>query len=167
MKLTPNLITLFRIAVAFTAVCLYGRNPWANLIAVALTVAAIALDAFDGYIARKRNLATPRGARRPQRLGTRFHDANVVGPRAGRLALEPRRVRGHEVRLLLLPRPATGARARAGGDGGNPQRLGAGLDGRRRPHCRVGHRGVLHRARLAGAHRGLALREVLCGTRRK
>jgi CDP-diacylglycerol--glycerol-3-phosphate 3-phosphatidyltransferase len=62
MKLTPNLITLFRIGVAFAAVCLYGRNPWANLIAVALTVAAIALDAFDGYIARKRNLATPLGA---------------------------------------------------------------------------------------------------------
>src|SRR5712692_6976793 len=62
MKLTPNLITLFRIGVAFAAVCLYGRNPWANLIAVALTVAAIALDAFDGYIARRRNLATPLGA---------------------------------------------------------------------------------------------------------
>ena len=62
MKLTPNLITLFRIGVDFAAVCLYGRNPWANLIAVVLAVAAIALDAFDGYIARKRNLATPLGA---------------------------------------------------------------------------------------------------------
>ncbi len=62
MKLTPNQVTLFRIALAFTAVCLYGRNPWANFTAVALTVGAIALDALDGYIARKRNLATPLGA---------------------------------------------------------------------------------------------------------
>ena len=62
MKLTPNQITTLRIGVAFAAVCLYGRNPWANISAVGLTVAAIALDAFDGYIARKHNLATPLGA---------------------------------------------------------------------------------------------------------
>lgn len=33
-----------------------------NLVAVALTVAAIALDALDGYIARKKKMATPEGA---------------------------------------------------------------------------------------------------------
>lgn len=62
MKLTPNQITLVRVGVAFAAVCLYGRNSWANFAAVGLTVAAIALDALDGYIARKHNLATPLGA---------------------------------------------------------------------------------------------------------
>jgi CDP-diacylglycerol--glycerol-3-phosphate 3-phosphatidyltransferase len=62
MALTPNQITLLRVAVAFASVCLYGKNAWANLIAVSLTVGAIALDGIDGYVARKRQLATPFGA---------------------------------------------------------------------------------------------------------
>ncbi|HXN22556.1 MAG TPA: CDP-alcohol phosphatidyltransferase family protein [Candidatus Dormibacteraeota bacterium] len=62
MALTPNQITLLRVAVAFASVCLYGKHAWANLIAVSLTVGAIALDGLDGYIARKRQLATPFGA---------------------------------------------------------------------------------------------------------
>ena len=59
---TPNKVTLLRVAVGFGAVCLFGRGPWANLAAVALTVAAIALDALDGHIARKKKMATPVGA---------------------------------------------------------------------------------------------------------
>jgi phosphatidylglycerophosphate synthase len=43
-------------------VCLFGRGAWANLSAVGLTVAAIALDALDGHIARKKKTATPVGA---------------------------------------------------------------------------------------------------------
>jgi CDP-diacylglycerol--glycerol-3-phosphate 3-phosphatidyltransferase len=62
MALTPNQITVVRVAVAVGSVWLYGRNAWANLVAVALTVAAIALDGLDGYVARKRRLATPLGA---------------------------------------------------------------------------------------------------------
>lgn len=62
MVLTPNKITALRVALAFGAVSLYGRNSWANLGAVVLTVATIALDALDGHIARKRQLATPLGA---------------------------------------------------------------------------------------------------------
>ncbi len=62
MRWTPNKITLLRVAVGFAAVSLFGRAPWANLAAVALTVAAIALDALDGHIARRENLATPLGA---------------------------------------------------------------------------------------------------------
>lgn len=62
MTVTPNQVSLLRVGIAFGSVCLYGRNPWANLAAVGLTVAAIALDALDGYIARKRRLATPLGA---------------------------------------------------------------------------------------------------------
>src|SRR6266566_4550152 len=62
MRWTPNKITLLRVAVGFAAVSLFGRAPWANLAAVALTVAVIALDALDGHIARRENLATPLGA---------------------------------------------------------------------------------------------------------
>ncbi len=62
MQWTPNKVTLLRVAVGFAAVSLFGRGAWANLAAVALTVAAIALDALDGYIARQKDLATPVGA---------------------------------------------------------------------------------------------------------
>src|SRR3989449_6679588 len=59
---TPNKVTLLRVAVGFGAVCLFGRGPWANLAAVALTVAAMALDALDGHLAREKKMATPVGA---------------------------------------------------------------------------------------------------------
>src|SRR5882762_201491 len=59
---TPNKVTLLRVLVGFGAVCLFGRGPWANLAAVGLTVAGIALDALDGHIARKKKMATPVGA---------------------------------------------------------------------------------------------------------
>ena len=59
---TPNKVTLLRVAVGFVSVGLFGRNPWLNLLAVALTVTAIALDALDGYIARTKQMATPEGA---------------------------------------------------------------------------------------------------------
>jgi len=59
---TPNRVTALRVAVGFAAVTLFGRGAWANLAAVALTVSAIALDALDGHIARRKNLATPLGA---------------------------------------------------------------------------------------------------------
>jgi len=59
---TPNKVTLLRVIVGFAAVSLFGRGTWANLFAVALTVAAIALDALDGHLARKKQMATPLGA---------------------------------------------------------------------------------------------------------
>ena len=62
MLWTPNKITLLRVAVGFLAVRLFGKSPWMNLVAVALTVTAIALDALDGHIARKKRMATPEGA---------------------------------------------------------------------------------------------------------
>lgn len=61
-EFTPNKVTLLRVAVGFAAVGLFGRGAWLNLLAVALTVASIALDALDGHIARKKNMATPVGA---------------------------------------------------------------------------------------------------------
>jgi len=62
MQWTPNKVTALRVAVGFGAVSLFGRGPWANLAAVGLTVTTIALDALDGHIARRKNLATPVGA---------------------------------------------------------------------------------------------------------
>lgn len=59
---TPNKVTVLRVGVGFAAVSLFGRGAWANLLAVGLTVAAIALDALDGHIARKKKMATPVGA---------------------------------------------------------------------------------------------------------
>ena len=62
MNWTPNKVTAVRVGVGFAAVSLFGKGPWENLAAVGLTVATIALDALDGHIARKKNLATPMGA---------------------------------------------------------------------------------------------------------
>jgi CDP-diacylglycerol--glycerol-3-phosphate 3-phosphatidyltransferase len=59
---TPNRVTFLRVAVGFAAVSLFGRGAWPNLLAVALTVASIALDALDGHIARKKKMATAMGA---------------------------------------------------------------------------------------------------------
>src|SRR5205807_9263854 len=55
-------VTALGVVVGFAAVALLGRGAWANLAAVALTVASIALDALDGHIARKKKLATAMGA---------------------------------------------------------------------------------------------------------
>jgi phosphatidylglycerophosphate synthase len=47
---------------ACAAVALFGRGDWSNAAGLALTIAAISLDAVDGYIARRFNLATALGA---------------------------------------------------------------------------------------------------------
>ncbi len=60
--MTPNQITVLRVLAAFAAVALFGRGAGANLAAFGLTVAAIVLDAVDGWVARRRNLSTPLGA---------------------------------------------------------------------------------------------------------
>ncbi len=63
--MTPNQVTLARVAAGFVAVGLFnffGKSLVADLAAVALTLAAIVLDGLDGYLARARNLATPLGA---------------------------------------------------------------------------------------------------------
>lgn len=62
MVWTPNKLTLLRVLVGFLAVSFFGHGALLNLLAVVLTVAAIALDGLDGYIARKKQMATPVGA---------------------------------------------------------------------------------------------------------
>jgi phosphatidylglycerophosphate synthase len=63
--MTPNQVTAIRVLAAFAAVVLFtvGQDALAaDATAILLTIAAIALDGVDGYIARKRKLATPLGA---------------------------------------------------------------------------------------------------------
>lgn len=63
--MTPNQVTAARVGAAFAAVALYtffGRALAADFAAVSLTIAAIALDALDGHLARTRGMATPLGA---------------------------------------------------------------------------------------------------------
>jgi CDP-diacylglycerol--glycerol-3-phosphate 3-phosphatidyltransferase len=63
--MTPNQITVARVAAAFAAVALFtlfDHSIAADVAAVLLTVAAIALDGVDGYVARTRGMATPLGA---------------------------------------------------------------------------------------------------------
>ena len=63
--MTPNQVTAARVAAAFLAVgvfAIFGQNAWADATGVGLIIAAIALDALDGYLARIKNLATPVGA---------------------------------------------------------------------------------------------------------
>lgn len=63
--MTPNQVTVARVVAAFAAVALFSigaDTPAIDLAAVLLTVAAIALDGVDGYLARARGLATPLGA---------------------------------------------------------------------------------------------------------
>ena len=68
-QVTPNQITFLRVALAFVAVGLFAisrpgtpASARASLAALGLIVAAITLDAVDGYIARRKHLATPLGA---------------------------------------------------------------------------------------------------------
>jgi CDP-diacylglycerol--glycerol-3-phosphate 3-phosphatidyltransferase len=63
--MTPNQVTATRILLAFAAVALFtlsAKTLTADALAVFLTIAAIALDGVDGYLARKHNMATPLGA---------------------------------------------------------------------------------------------------------
>jgi CDP-diacylglycerol---glycerol-3-phosphate 3-phosphatidyltransferase len=62
MHWTPNKVTALRVVLGFVAVASFGRGTSANLAAVVLTVASIALDALDGHLARKKQMATPLGA---------------------------------------------------------------------------------------------------------
>src|ERR1700691_6130507 len=63
--MTPNQVTATRVVAAFAAVGLFaffGNALAADIAAVALAIAAIALDGVDGYLARRRGMATPLGA---------------------------------------------------------------------------------------------------------
>ena len=65
--MTPNQITALRVMMALGAVAIFAlpapaAGRAAGLAAVGLTAAAVALDAVDGWVARRRKLETPLGA---------------------------------------------------------------------------------------------------------
>jgi CDP-diacylglycerol---glycerol-3-phosphate 3-phosphatidyltransferase len=57
-----NLITLVRVIIAFISVGLFGRGLYANIAALILLVLAIALDAVDGWVARRLGCTSDVGA---------------------------------------------------------------------------------------------------------
>lgn len=60
--MSPNLITLIRVFLAFVTIALFSAGPIACVIALALLVVTLALDAADGYVARRRGQSTDIGA---------------------------------------------------------------------------------------------------------
>jgi phosphatidylglycerophosphate synthase len=60
--MSPNLITLFRVALAFVSIALFRAGSYASLAALILLVVALALDAVDGFVARRRRRASDAGA---------------------------------------------------------------------------------------------------------
>jgi len=66
--MTPNQVTAIRVAMAFAAVVIFWSSDtsgtlmyWVGAVGLVLIVAAIALDGVDGWLARRRNLASPLG----------------------------------------------------------------------------------------------------------
>lgn len=57
-----NIITLVRVVIAFISVGLFGHGLYANIAALILLVLAIALDAVDGWVARRFGCTSDIGA---------------------------------------------------------------------------------------------------------
>lgn len=60
--MTANIITLSRIVLVFVAVLLFGTGFYGQFAAFLLTILIIYMDALDGYVARKLNIASDLGA---------------------------------------------------------------------------------------------------------
>jgi phosphatidylglycerophosphate synthase len=60
--MSPNLITLVRVFLAFVSIALFRAGSYASLAALVLLVVTLALDAADGYVARRRKRASDVGA---------------------------------------------------------------------------------------------------------
>ncbi len=60
--MSPNLITLIRVIMAFASVALFHTGPVGSLAALGLLVMTLALDAVDGYVARRRKQTSDIGA---------------------------------------------------------------------------------------------------------
>ena len=60
--MSPNLITLVRVFLAFVTIALFGVSGYASLAAVVLLVLTLALDAVDGYVARRDGRTSDIGA---------------------------------------------------------------------------------------------------------
>jgi CDP-diacylglycerol---glycerol-3-phosphate 3-phosphatidyltransferase len=60
--MSPNLITLIRVALAFVSVALFRTGSYASVAALFLLVVTLALDAADGFVARRKRRASAAGA---------------------------------------------------------------------------------------------------------
>lgn len=60
--MSPNLITLVRVFLAFVSIALFRAGSYASVAALILLVVTLALDAADGYVARRRGIASDVGA---------------------------------------------------------------------------------------------------------
>jgi phosphatidylglycerophosphate synthase len=60
--MSPNLITLVRVFIAFGSIALFRAGLYGSLIALLLMVTALALDAVDGYLARRMGETSDVGA---------------------------------------------------------------------------------------------------------
>ena len=60
--MTANFITLARLILVFIVVVLFGRHVYLDLLMIAMTALILALDAVDGYVARKLKKTSDFGA---------------------------------------------------------------------------------------------------------
>src|SRR5262245_6565423 len=60
--MSPNLITLIRVALAFVSIALFRAGSYASAAALILLVVTISLDAVDGFVARRKSRASDSGA---------------------------------------------------------------------------------------------------------
>ncbi len=60
--LSPNQITLVRLALAFVSLALFTLGSYGSLIALVLLVVTLGLDAADGFVARRWHLSSDAGA---------------------------------------------------------------------------------------------------------
>jgi phosphatidylglycerophosphate synthase len=60
--MSPNLITLIRVFLAFVSIALFRAGSTASVAALILLVVTLALDAVDGYVARRKGSASDVGA---------------------------------------------------------------------------------------------------------
>jgi len=60
--MSPNLITLIRVFLAFASIALFRAGSYASVAGLILLVVTLALDAVDGFVARRRRCASDAGA---------------------------------------------------------------------------------------------------------
>lgn len=60
--MAANIITLSRVVLVFVAVALFETQFYGQILAFVLTILIIYMDALDGYVARKLNIASDLGA---------------------------------------------------------------------------------------------------------
>lgn len=60
--MSPNLITLIRVALAFVSIALFRAGSYASVAALIVLVVTLALDAVDGFVARRQRRVSAAGA---------------------------------------------------------------------------------------------------------